>query len=249
MISSIKLLVDKVRDDYDAIAGSFSDTRTRPWPEMSRLRELLVDGDRVLDVGCGNGRAYALLRGETFDYVGVDNSAELVRLARERYPDLLAEWRVGSILELPFEGGDFDVVAAFAVLHHIPSRAFRLKALAEAYRVLRPGGQFMMTNWNLGQTRFWRLRLQAFLRRLAGSGYDAGDVLVPWRRGPRSVDRYCHAFTRRELAGLCREVGFEVTENGYSKPGWLGFLKSGNLVTICRRPEAELEPVSASGLE
>lgn len=237
--STARRLLDKVRDDYDAIAADFSATRTRIWPEMERFRSFVRDGDRVLDVGCGNGRAYQLFEGMAIDYVGLDVSADLVAHARRLHGGMLATFEVGSALDLPHGDGGFDAVLAIASFHHIPSAAFRRRALGEFRRVLGPGGRLLMTNWDRWKPRYAREHLRAAWRMLTGAAdLEPGDVLIPWRRGPKKVDRYYHAFTLRGLSRACRAAGFEIvdayhTRKGERVPWWQG----DNLVTICRKPD------------
>ena len=89
----------------------------------------------LLDVGCGTGssrRVYAN-RGQVL--IGLDNSWAMVRLARERIPEGL--WLQGDAVGLPIDDSSLDVVAFSSVLHHLPDPQL---ALAEARRVLKPGG-------------------------------------------------------------------------------------------------------------
>lgn len=224
-----KKILEQVRDDYDSIADNFSATRDRLWPEMEQAARLVKTGDRLLDVGCGNGRAYRLFAGRAIDYVGLDASPRLLAAARRANTDQLVDFRVGSWLELPFGAGEFDAVVAFAVLHHIPSAAYRLRALQEAARVLKPGGFFVMTNWNLWRPRFWREHLAAWGGKLFGrADYDWGDRFVAWRAGGVNIQRYVHAFTRGEVARLCRAAGFDIDENRV-------FAGGGNIYTVCRK--------------
>ncbi len=106
------------------------------------LLPYLRPGHRVLDVGCGPGTitaglAKAVAPGEMH---GVDMEASQVEVARTvARANALdnAEFHVGDAAELPFEDGYFDVVHCHNVLMHIPDTA---AALAEAKRVLKPGG-------------------------------------------------------------------------------------------------------------
>jgi len=237
-------LLNKVREDYDAIAGSFSDTRTDLWPEMESFRDYVKRGGSVLDIGCGNGRAYQLFRGLAIEYEGIDVSERLIERAKAQVADLLASFRVGSVLDLPYEDTTFDTVLAVAVLHHIPSRRYRRRALGEVFRVLKPGGHLLMTNWNTFNYGFLiRHPRNALEMLLPRRGLDFRDILVPWKKGRKKADRYLHAFTRRELGRLCRQAGFEVLEQYYVKEGLpTSWLKGHNLVTVCRRP---LEPAES----
>lgn len=240
-----KKLLDKVRDDYDAIAGEFSDTRSKLWPVMERFKSSVKAGDHVLDVGCGNGRAYQLVAGMAIEYEGIDVSAELIRRARDLWRDQLAHFRVGSVLALPYDEGEFDAVLAMAMLHHVPSERYRLQALREMHRVLKPGGLLLMTNWYLWNRTYvignlWGLVKNFFGRIFGLTDLDPNDTWKPWKRGPVKVDRYYHDFTVRELRRLCLAAGFEIAEMYVAsafdgrRARWLR--NSDNIVTVCRKP-------------
>jgi SAM-dependent methyltransferase len=97
-------------------------------------------GDRVLDLACGSGLAMELatLRGATV--AGIDASSRLVAVARQRLPE--SDIRVGDMLALPWDDGSFDVVTSFrGIWGTTPD------ALAEARRVLVPGGRLGFTVW------------------------------------------------------------------------------------------------------
>jgi ubiquinone/menaquinone biosynthesis C-methylase UbiE len=102
----------------------------------------VAKGDRLLDVACGPGYVAeaALVLGA--EPIGVDFSAEMVRLAKDRNPKI--EFREGDAQVLDFADGSFDVVVMnFGVLHlSKPEQSF-----AEAARVLRSGGRFGFTVW------------------------------------------------------------------------------------------------------
>ena len=97
-------------------------------------------GDRVLDVACGSGLALELAAARGADVSGIDASARLVAIARDRLPG--ADVRVGDMAALPWDDGSFDVVTSFRGLW-----ATTPEALAEARRVLRPGGRLALTTW------------------------------------------------------------------------------------------------------
>jgi ubiquinone/menaquinone biosynthesis C-methylase UbiE len=89
----------------------------------------------MLDVGCGTGQSRQVYRLNGLNYTGLDLSGNAIELARVKYPS--DEWICADACSLPFEEKTFDLVAFSSVLHHIPDF---LPPLAEAQRVLRPGG-------------------------------------------------------------------------------------------------------------
>jgi SAM-dependent methyltransferase len=105
---------------------------------------------RALDAGCGTGEfAERVSRKLTIDVVGVDQSEKLVELARARGLDA----RVGDLLDLDFDDGEFDAVIANWVLYHLPDLAAGLRELA---RVLRSGGRlFAITNSERHLEEIW----------------------------------------------------------------------------------------------
>jgi SAM-dependent methyltransferase len=100
------------------------------------------EGVRVLDVATGPGSVAAAARRRGALVLGLDFSPAMVALARRLHPDL--EFREGDAEALPFPDRSFDaVVNNFGMLHlGRPERA-----LAEAHRVLRPGGRVGFTVW------------------------------------------------------------------------------------------------------
>ncbi len=130
---------DKARRPLGAelVAGGLAATG-RPLAELS-----------LLDGGCGTGSYAAALVGKVGHVTAIDYSAGMLAVARAK---LAAEERAGriafhrgSIAALPFADESFDAVMFNQVLHHLetgddPTYGGHARALAEAWRVLRPGG-------------------------------------------------------------------------------------------------------------
>lgn len=100
----------------------------------------LAPGARLLDVGCGSGSSRAVYPADC-RYVGLDLSLGGLARARPELTRLQAD-----AFHLPFANDSLDIVAFSSVLHHLPTMA---PALAEAHRVLVPGGRVFAFDPNL----------------------------------------------------------------------------------------------------
>jgi SAM-dependent methyltransferase len=102
----------------------------------------VTGGTRLLDVCSGPGFMAVAASARGAIAVGLDFSAAMVALAQQRYPAIT--FREGDAEALPFDEGSFDaVVMNFGLLH----LARPDTAIAEAHRVLRPGGRYALTVW------------------------------------------------------------------------------------------------------
>jgi uncharacterized peroxidase-related enzyme len=97
-------------------------------------------GHRLLDMACGAGLAIELATLRGARCAGIDASPRLVAIARDRSPD--AEIRVGDMNALPWDDDTFDVVTSFRGIWGTTPNA-----VAEAFRVLVPGGRLGLTVW------------------------------------------------------------------------------------------------------
>lgn len=253
-------LIEKTQSYYEHYGESFAASRQKDWPLFLSLLQYIKKGDKVLDLGCGNGRLYPLVRQRGAEYLGIDLSAKILAEARRMYQE--AEFREGNILDLKFPAASFNVVFLIAVLHHIPTKELRKKAVKNIYRILKPEGYLLISNWNLFQKRFWTLRLAFnFKKLLAKSKLDWNDLIYPVRKdgaldpalsgrdyvhprpfwtglsnGVFKKRRYYHGFKKREIAKLLQNAGFQILENYYEWEGkrvrrWRGE----NLVTVAKK--------------
>jgi len=196
------------------IADDFSKTRSAIWPETEVLfDEYLVPGEKVLDLGCGNGRYFEYLKEKKVNYFGVDNSEELIKIAKNKYPE--ANFQTADALNLPFPENFFDKVYSIATLHHIPSKEYRLQFLKEIKKILRPGGIIIITVWKFHQIKAVGLLFKYTILKLFGkSKLDWKDIFEPWAK---KIERYYHWFSKKELEILVKKTGFEIKEIGLIK--------------------------------
>ena len=211
-------LLNKTNEDYNLIADHFASTRMFPSKDLKELGNYAQPGDKILDLGCGSGRLFAVLKDKQVEYVGVDNCEKLIKISQKDYPG--TRFITTDGLNLPFSADSFDKIYCIAVLHHIPSSELRLAFLKEARRVLKPTGILILRVWDLWRRAAGKRLLVKFtlLKIMGRSQLDLKDVLLSWRNptGKIITSRYFHAFTLKEIKGLIREAGLK------EKKGWRG---------------------------
>ena len=141
--------------------------------------------DRVLDVGCGGGKAISRILEETRrEVAGVDHSPEAVKTARSVNRAAVSSGRLriveSSVESLPFRDGFFDVVTAFETTYFWPELQ---AALTEIHRVLNRGGRLVIANEfaDRASAGAWAGRLNMRVpdsEALAGAAYEAGFLMV-----------------------------------------------------------------------
>ncbi len=130
----------------DSVAGDmerhYSPGRT--WEALARSALPLLAPGRVLDIASGDGVLAELLAPHSQEYVCVDASARVVVAASERLRRFgHVQVREGDMHALPFEDGHFDLVV---LMHALTYAARPAVAVAEAARVLRPGGRLLLSS-------------------------------------------------------------------------------------------------------
>jgi ubiquinone/menaquinone biosynthesis C-methylase UbiE/DNA-binding transcriptional ArsR family regulator len=175
---------DQIRAARAAVAQAYFDQNAAEW---DRLRSLHVAEQEVeaailaalgagpyellLDLGTGTGRVLELAAGRARQLVGIDSNREMLKCARVRLDGAgLANCsvRLADIYNLPFSESSADAVLVHQVLHYLDNPK---AALAEAARVLKPGGRLVIVDFAPHNLEF--LREQHAHVRL---GFAAGEI-------------------------------------------------------------------------
>lgn len=130
---------------YDRAFGAVVRQTVRPMLDAAGV----APGSRVLDVCCGPGMLAAGAFERGAEAVGLDFSAEAVKLARALVPAV--RFQQGDAQSLPFDAASFDSVVCGYGLMHLPEPA---TAMREMLRVLRPGGRAALSVWDAGGVGF-----------------------------------------------------------------------------------------------
>ena len=147
-------------------------------------------GGELLELGPGPGAATEWLRHRVRRLVAVEHEADAAALLRDRFAVAGSNVEVacGDASALAYPDASFDTVATFTMLHHVPTRALQDRVLAEAFRVLRPGGAFLgsdslasdgLHQFHEGDT-YNPVEPAAFLTRLQTVGFDAITLIVTY---------------------------------------------------------------------
>jgi SAM-dependent methyltransferase len=156
-------------------------------PDFERRRAFLLGevrpGERVLDLGCGDGSFTAALADAGAVAIGIEIARAALARARARYPNL--DLRLAPVDgPLPLADNSFDVVWASEVIEHVADTA---RWLSEVRRVLAPRGRLLVTTPSHG-------RLQVALGGIERFSDPLGDHL--------------HLYTKRSLRSVLGDLGF-----------------------------------------
>lgn len=198
-------------NNYDSFAEAYSaeneNNLVNAYYERPTMVALAGDvaGRRILDAGCGSGPLSAALRDRGAVVTGIDASAGMLALARQRLGEDVALHVVDLRDRLPFTDGAFDDVVASLVLHYLEDWG---PTLAELRRVLRPGGRLIASvdhpfvaytiedprpdyfattsytfDWTFGgqsvPMKFWRKSLHAMTDAFTAAGFRLTTISEP----------------------------------------------------------------------
>ena len=142
MIEEPKHIQSKTKNHYASYPFDFledkdlTDVRSlQPGPFIRFVERYLDDDQRVIDVGCGPGRAVLYLKTKLHRVFAIDLTLEALKLTRSR--DCNSIVTCASNLEIPFIDECFDAVVSDGVIHHAPDAR---RSFCENARILRKGG-------------------------------------------------------------------------------------------------------------
>ena len=225
------------RSFYRQHAADFTRTRRQAWPGWERLLPLLRGRERLLDVGCGNGRFGRFWASANPDvplhYHAIDASLPLLRETAQMmgaFPRVKTrlEWR--DISSDPPRHGRYPLIALLGVLHHIPARARRAALLRALGERLSADGVLIVTFWRFGADPRLRGRTLPWPPAFADQ-VEANDFLLPWGDVAAGAVRYCHHFDEAEERELVAASGLTLTHS-FAADGTSGAL---NAYRILRR--------------
>jgi demethylmenaquinone methyltransferase/2-methoxy-6-polyprenyl-1,4-benzoquinol methylase len=214
----VRELFSSIAPTYDRLNHLLSMGLDRRWWRRAAImfRDVLQQPEaRVLDICCGTGDMTAALLAMRPDsgepVTGLDFSAEMLRLAQNKYKAANVTWVEGDAMSLPFPDASFDLVTSAFGFRNLTNYA---AGLVEIYRVLRPGGAIGILECNQPDGVSGALYNLYFQRVL--------PVVGGWVSGDRAAYAYLPASVQRfprppRMLQLMEEAGFK-------RCAWDGYL-------------------------
>jgi len=223
---------------YNYLAEDFHLKRKNPWKALDvflikiRTKFDIFNGF-IVDIGCGNGRNIPLLKTEDNKIIGIDNSLELIKIARKAsqsnsYPkekqNKAIQFILSDFLYLPIRKNRIETIASIASLHHVRSKSNRKKAVLEMCQILKEGGYLILSIWRRYQKKYKLYFLKDYIKKNISLSYnrkqkalglqDFGDKLVPWTVAKNNLtyNRFYHFFSKFEIKRLLSCFKLKIIE-------------------------------------
>lgn len=182
---------------------------------------------RLIDLGCGTGRLLIPFARRGFDCLGIDLSDAMLAVVAEkaRREGLTIPCLKANLVELDAVADrSFDYASClFSTLGMIRGVPHRRQFLGHVFRLLKPGGTFVLHVHN---------RLFRFGRGLGKRGKESGDRTMPQAYG--GADLTLHHFTQTEIVRELRRIGFAIHETRPVGLGAAGDLRWKRIFTSIR---------------
>jgi demethylmenaquinone methyltransferase/2-methoxy-6-polyprenyl-1,4-benzoquinol methylase len=202
----VRTLFSTIADRYDLITVLLSYGQDRKWKRRLVGMAPAARGIRALDLACGTGDIAFALADRGARVTGLDITHRMVQLAREKRQ--AAAFVTADMMSLPFASDQFDLVTTGYGIRNVPEL---VPALAEIYRVLKPGGVFLSLDFNRPANPLIRAIYLGYLT-LVGSalGYVLHRDADTYRYIPESIRHYPGAV---RVSELLREQGFASSQH------------------------------------
>lgn len=197
--------MDKTTESYNKIAEDYNKRNYKHfWQEEYKFYKSIISGKKIIDLGCGAGRDAEVFVKDGFDYLGVDSSSEMLKIAQKRVPDGRFEIMDFRNINQPDES--FDGFWASASLLHFPKKEVPV-ILKSFFNLLKNNGV-------------------GFISVKEKRGMDEGFIKEEKCGG---IERYFSFFTELEMDDFLNKAGFSVIKHLYlfeevpSDTKWLCF--------------------------
>lgn len=216
------------KDLYNFLAKDYHIKRSKPWKDLETFvkeikeKEISFTGYNI-DLGCANGRNFSLFIQPNNRLIGVDNSFEFLKIARDQLKSdnnlpknssNFIQLILSDILFLPIRPNVIQNIFSIATIHHIKDKTQLNYAISQYYCLLRDRGYFLFTVWRKYQKNYRTYFIKDKIKRLFNPKYrkiqinlglnEYGDKFVPWTLSAekKTYNRFYHFFSHKEIKKL-----------------------------------------------
>lgn len=223
---------------YDKEAEKYYHTRNKHRADADIFLNEISKNDKktikILEFWCGSGRLLAHLaqmKWIKIQYTGVDISKELLKFAKKQISGktapkhITAEFVCKDIIQYIkwLKQESFDFVVCVASFQHIPTSQERFFLIKNIYRILNYEGKLLMTNRSFSRRFIQKYRnnlLLSLRRQISSFGKNRwNELMIPWKNGKITSQRFYHIFTLSELKKLISLSGFIIESLCYTTKG------------------------------
>jgi ubiquinone/menaquinone biosynthesis C-methylase UbiE len=186
---------------YNTIAKNYSKNFSKPSEHLKDFLKLLPKKGNILDIGCGAGNDSNFIKSKKFTVMGIDTSKEMLRIARNNYPEI--KFSLEDMRRIKFKKNKFDgIISSYSIIH-IPKNEI-LKTLKILNIILKNKG-FIYISLHLGKPR------EIFTEDPFGQNKKI----------------FLNIMSLREISFLLESAGFKIFYKNKMKPkkGQLNFTK------------------------
>lgn len=215
---------------FNHIAKDYHLKRKKPWKPFELFLIYLEKKSYdfkglTIDLGCGNGRHFKLLKKISYKLVGIDNSIELLKIALEdlkhsnQYSknDLKTIQIILADLKfIPIRQNEIHNIFSIASIHHIRHKVDRQRTIKQLFDLLKYKGYILITVWRKWQKKYKSYFFYDWFRRIISSRYkkaqkmegleEFGDKYVSWKISSKKkkYNRFYHFFSKHEIKKLIK---------------------------------------------